>query len=280
MSDKSTAIRQDLSIGELEKMAKRLRRYVITMIATAGSGHPGGSLSATDIVTTLYFKIMRHDPKNPQWPDRDRFILSKGHAAPVLYAALAESGYFPIEELSTLRKLDSRLQGHTDRTLTPGVEMSSGSLGQGLSFGIGVALASRLDGRHYQTYVLLGDGECDEGQIWEAAMFAAHLKVDNLTAIVDKNELQLDGRTCDIMNLQPLADKWRAFNWHVLEINGHDIKQIVQAVKKANKIKGKPTVIIAHTIKGKGVSFMENNVDFHGKAPTPEEAARALKELE
>ena len=158
--------------------------------------------------------------------------------------------------------------------------MSSGSLGQGLSFGIGVALASRLDGRHYQTYVLLGDGECDEGQIWEAAMFAAHLKVDNLTAIVDKNELQLDGRTCDIMNLQPLADKWCAFNWHVLEINGHDIKQIVQAVKKANKIKGKPTVIIAHTIKGKGVSFMENNVDFHGKAPTPEEAARALKELE
>ena len=280
MSDKSKAIRQDLSIGELEKMAKRLRRYVITMIATAGSGHPGGSLSATDIVTTLYFKIMRHDPKNPQWPDRDRFILSKGHAAPVLYAALAESGYFPIEELSTLRKLDSRLQGHTDRTLTPGVEMSSGSLGQGLSFGIGVALASRLDGRHYQTYVLLGDGECDEGQIWEAAMFAAHLKVDNLTAIVDKNELQLDGRTCDIMNLQPLADKWCAFNWHVLEINGHDIKQIVQAVKKANKIKGKPTVIIAHTIKGKGVSFMENNVDFHGKAPTPEEAARALKELE
>ena len=280
MSDKSKAIRQDLSIGELEKMAKRLRRYVITMIATAGSGHPGGSLSAADIVTTLYFKIMRHDPKNPQWPDRDRFILSKGHAAPVLYAALAESGYFPIEELSTLRKLDSRLQGHTDRTLTPGVEMSSGSLGQGLSFGIGVALASRLDGRHYQTYVLLGDGECDEGQIWEAAMFAAHLKVDNLTAIVDKNELQLDGRTCDIMNLQPLADKWCAFNWHVLEINGHDIKQIVQAVKKANKIKGKPTVIIAHTIKGKGVSFMENNVDFHGKAPTPEEAARALKELE
>jgi len=280
MSDKSKAIRQDLSIGELEKMAKRLRRYVITMIATAGSGHPGGSLSATDIVTTLYFKIMRHDPKNPQWPDRDRFILSKGHAAPILYAALAESGYFPIEELSTLRKLDSRLQGHTDRTLTPGVEMSSGSLGQGLSFGIGVALASRLDGRHYQTYVLLGDGECDEGQIWEAAMFAAHLKVDNLTAIVDKNELQLDGRTCDIMNLQPLADKWCAFNWHVLEINGHDIKQIIRAVKKANKIKGKPTVIIAHTIKGKGVSFMENNVDFHGKAPTPEEAARALKELE
>ena len=280
MSDKSKAIRQDLSIGELEKMAKRLRRYVITMIATAGSGHPGGSLSATDIVTTLYFKIMRHDPKNPQWPDRDRFILSKGHAAPVLYAALAESGYFPIEELSTLRKLDSRLQGHTDRTLTPGVEMSSGSLGQGLSFGIGVALASRLDGRHYQTYVLLGDGECDEGQIWEAAMFAAHLKVDNLTAIVDKNELQLDGRTCDIMNLQPLADKWCAFNWHVLEINGHDIKQIIRAVKKANKIKEKPTVIIAHTIKGKGVSFMENNVDFHGKAPTPEEAARALKELE
>ena len=275
-----SSVKFDLSITELRRMAKQLRRHVITMIATAGSGHPGGSLSAADIVTALYFKIMRHDPNNPQWLDRDRFVLSKGHAAPVLYAALAECGYFPLEELSTLRKLDSRLQGHTDKTLTPGVEMSSGSLGQGLSFGIGIALAGKLNARDYQTYVLLGDGECDEGQIWEAAMAAAHFKIDNLTAIVDHNEIQLDGWNRDIMNLEPLADKWRAFNWHVLDINGHDISQILQAARKAKKIRQKPTVIIAHTVKGKGVSFMENNVDFHGKAPTAEQAEQALKELE
>ena len=274
-----TSAKLDLSLAELQRMAKQLRRHVITMIAKAGSGHPGGSLSAADIVTALYFKIMRHDPKNPQWPDRDRFILSKGHAAPVLYAALAECGYFPPEELSTLRKMDSRLQGHTDRTLTPGVEMSSGSLGQGLSFVIGIALAGKLDARDYQVYVLLGDGECDEGQIWEAAMAAAHYKIDNLTAIVDHNELQLDGRVRDIMSLEPLADKWRSFNWEVLDIDGHDINEILQAFKKAKQTRQRPTVIIAHTIKGKGVSFMENNVDFHGKAPTPQEAETALEEL-
>ena len=279
MTEPRTGVKFDLSIPELEKMAKQLRRDVITMIATAGSGHPGGSLSAADIVTALYFKVMRHDPKNPQWLDRDRFVLSKGHAAPILYAALAESGYFPLEELSTLRKLDSRLQGHTDRTLTPGVEMSAGSLGQGLSYGIGIALAGRLDKRDYQVYVLLGDGECDEGQVWEAAMFAPHHGVDNLTAIVDHNDLQLSGRVCDIMGLEPLVDKWRAFNWHVLEINGHDMGEILKALKKAREIKGKPTVIIAHTVKGKGVSFMEGNVDFHGKAPTAQEAEIALKEL-
>jgi transketolase len=269
----------NLSIPELEKMAKQLRRDVITMIATAGSGHPGGSLSAADIVTALYFKAMRHDPKNPQWPDRDRFVLSKGHAAPVLYAALAECGYFPVEELSTLRKLGSRLQGHTDRTLTPGVEMSAGSLGQGLSYGIGMALAGRLDKKNYRVYVLLGDGECEEGQVWEAAMFGPHHKMDNITAIVDHNDLQLDGRVCDIMAIEPLTDKWRAFNWNVLEINGHDMKEILQALKKAGEVRGKPTVIIAHTIKGKGVSFMEGNVDFHGKAPNPQETEQALKEL-
>jgi transketolase len=279
MTEPRTGVKLDLSLPELEKMAKQLRRHVITMIATAGSGHPGGSLSAADIVTALYFKVMRHDPKNPQWPDRDRFVLSKGHAAPILYAALAECGYFPVEELSTLRKLGSRLQGHTDRTLTPGVEMSAGSLGQGLSYGIGIALAGRLDKLNYQVYVLLGDGECDEGQVWEAAMFAPHHKVDNLTAIVDHNDLQLDGRVCDIMGLEPLTDKWRAFNWHVLEINGHDMGEILKALKKARDIKGKPTVIIAHTIKGKGVSFMEGNVDFHGKAPTAQETEIALKEL-
>ncbi len=279
MADLRTGAKFDLSVPELRKMAKQLRRHVITMIATAGSGHPGGSLSAADIVTALYFKVMRHDPKNTQWPDRDRFILSKGHAAPILYAALAECGYFPVEELSTLRKLGSRLQGHTDRTLTPGVEMSAGSLGQGLSFGIGIALAARLDKRDYHVYVLLGDGECEEGQIWEAAMSAPHFRIDNLTAIVDHNGIQLDGRCCDIMGLESLADKWRAFNWHVIEIDGHDMNQILHALEEAGKTKGRPTVIIAHTVKGKGVSFMENNVDFHGKAPTAQEAEIALKEL-
>jgi transketolase len=279
MADLRTGAKFDLSVPELEKMAKQLRRHVIQMIATAGSGHPGGSLSAADIVTALYFNVLRHDPKNQQWSDRDRFVLSKGHAAPILYAALAECGYFPVEELATLRKLGSRLQGHTDRTLTPGVEMSAGSLGQGLSFGIGIALAGRLDKRDYHVYVLLGDGECEEGQVWEAAMFAPHFQLDNLTAIVDHNEIQLDGRCCDIMGIEPLADKWRAFNWHVIEIEGHDMSQVLPALKEAGNIKGKPTVIIAHTVKGKGVSFMEGNVDFHGKAPNAQETEIALKEL-
>ncbi|MFB0556631.1 MAG: transketolase [Dehalococcoidia bacterium] len=270
----------NLSIEELKEMAKKLRRHVITMTATAGSGHPGGSLSAADIITALYFRAMHHNPQNPQWPDRDRFIMSKGHAAPILYAALAESGYFPIAELATLRKLDSRLQGHTDRNLTPGVEMSAGSLGMGLSFGIGVALAARLDHRDYRTYVLLSDGECDEGQTWEAALSAAHFKLDNLTVIVDRNRIQLTSWTRDIMNLEPLSQKWQAFGWHTIDIDGHDFNQILAAFQEAERIKNKPPVIIARTIKGKGVSFMENNPKFHGKAPSPEEAERALKELE
>ena len=261
-------------------MAKKLRRHVITMIATAGSGHPGGSLSAADIITALYFKVLRHDPRNPQWSERDRFILSKGHAAPILYAALAEAGYFPVAELATLRKLNSRLQGHADRKFTPGVEMSAGSLGMGLSFAIGVALASRLDSKTYRTYVLLSDGECEEGQTWEAALSAAHFKLDNLTTIVDCNGIQLSGWTCDIMNLEPFIQKWQAFGWHTIDIDGHDLDQILSACQGAKKIKNKPTVIIARTIKGKGVSFMENNVAFHGKAPTWEEAERAIKELE
>ena len=279
-SNTSAPAKFDLSLSELRDMAKKLRRHVIAMIAKAGSGHPGGSLSAADIVTTLYFKALHHNPKNPHWSDRDRFVLSKGHAAPILYAALAECGYFPVEELSTLRKLGSRLQGHTDMRLTPGVEMSSGSLGQGLSFGIGIALAGKMDARNYHVYVLLGDGECDEGQVWEAAMFAAHHNVDNLTAIVDHNTLQLDGKCCDVMGLEPLADKWKSFNWHVLEIDGHDISKILPALEKAKATTGKPTIIIANTIKGKGVSFMENNVDFHGKAPSAQETEIALKELE
>lgn len=264
----------------LEEIARTLRRHIITMTAKAGSGHPGGSLSATEIVTALFFKVMRHRSSDPDWAERDRFILSKGHAAPLLYAALAESGYFPVEELATLRKLDSRLQGHTDRASTPGVEMSAGALGQGLSFSVGVALTARLDSRDHRVYVLLGDGECNEGQVWEAVMAAAHFKVDNLVAIVDHNKQQLDGWTREIMNLEPLAARWRSFGWHAIEIDGHDFGQILPALEEAKGTKGQPTVIIAHTIKGKGVSFMENNVEFHGKAPTPEEAERALKELE
>ena len=261
-------------------MAKNLRRHVITMTATAGSGHPGGSLSAAEIITALYFRTLHHDPENPQWSERDRFVLSKGHAAPILYAALAEAGYFPVAELATLRKMDSRLQGHTDRNLTPGVEMSAGSLGIGLSFAVGVALAARVDSKTYQTYALLSDGECEEGQTWEAALAAAHFNLDNLTAMVDCNGMQLSGWTRDIMQLEPLIRKWQAFGWHVIDIDGHDFDQILTAFSKAEKMKGKPTVIIARTVKGKGVSFMENNVVFHGKAPTWQEAEKALKELE
>jgi len=269
-----------LSIAEMEAVARRLRRHIISMVGKAGSGHPGGSLSAVEIVTTLYFRVLRHNPQDPQWPERDRFILSKGHAAPLLYAALAECGYFPLDELGTLRQLDSRLQGHTDRTLTPGVEMSAGSLGQGLSFAIGVALAGRLNSQPYRVYVLLGDGECDEGQVWEAAMAAAHFKLDNLVAIVDRNQQQIDGWTRDVMELEPFAEKWRSFGWRVVEVDGHDLNQLITTFEQAQLVKGQPVVIIAHTTKGKGVSFMENNPDFHGKAPTAEQVEIALKELE
>ena len=269
-----------LSITEMEAMAKKLRRHIITMTGTAGSGHPGGSLSAVEIVTALYFRLLRHKPSDPKWADRDRFILSKGHAAPLLYATLAECGYLPVEELTTLRQLDSRLQGHTDRTLTPGVEMSAGALGQGLSFATGVALAGRLNSQDYQVYVLLGDGECDEGQVWEGAMAAAHFKVDNLVAIVDNNGLQIDGWNREVMNLEPFSQKWQAFGWHVIEVDGHNLTQLIDALNQAKLVKGQPAVVIAHTIKGKGVSFMENNYAFHGKAPTAAEVETALKELE
>jgi len=264
----------------MREKAKTLRRHIIAMTAKAGSGHPGGSLSAVEIVTALFFHMLRHDPRNPRWPDRDRFVLSKGHAAPLLYATLAETGYFPTAELLTLRQLDSRMQGHTDMTVTPGVEMSAGALGQGLSFAIGIALAGRLDRRDYRVYVLIGDGECDEGQVWEAAMAAAHFKVDNMVAIVDRNRQQIDGWTYEVMDTEPMDEKWHSFGWHTIEVDGHDLAQIIAALEEAKTIKGKPTAIIAHTTKGKGVSFMENNLDFHGTAPTPEEAERALKELE
>ena len=268
------------SVEELKAVAKKLRRHIITMTGKAGSGHPGGSLSSVEIVTTLYWKVLQHSPTDPQWADRDRFILSKGHAAPLLYAVLAECGYFPVAELSTLRQLDSRLQGHADRTATPGVEMSSGSLGQGLSFAIGVALAGRLNSQGYRVYALLGDGECDEGQVWEGAMAAAHFKLDSLVAIVDNNGLQISGWNCDVMNLEPLNKKWEAFGWHVIEVDGHDLTQLFNAFEQAKLVRGQPTVIIAHTVKGKGVSFMENNADFHGKAPSAAEVEIALKELE
>jgi transketolase len=268
------------SIADLPGLAKKIRRDIITMIGTAGSGHPGGSLSAVEILVALYFKVLNHHPADPHWAERDRFILSKGHAAPVLYATLAASGYLAEEELCTIRKIDSRLQGHPECGLTPGVEMSAGALGQGLSFGIGVTLAGRLNKKDYRTFVLLGDGECDEGQVWEAAMAAAHFKLDKLTAIVDHNGIQLDGWNKDIMNIEPLAQKWQSFGWNAIETDGHDIAQVIDALEKGKKVTGQPTVIIAHTVKGKGVSFMENNPDFHGKAPNAEEMKIALKELE
>ena len=279
--DKTKAeVFSSLSIKDLEFIAKRLRRHIIMMTGKAGSGHPGGSLSAVEIVTALYFRVLRHSPLDPRWSERDRFILSKGHAAPVLYAVLAECGYLPVDELCTLRQLNSRLQGHTDCRTCPGVEMSAGALGQGLSFAIGVALAGRLSSQDYRVYVLLGDGECDEGQVWEAAMAAAHFKLDNLVAIVDNNGQQIDGWNRDVMNLEPFAKKWQAFGWHVTEVDGHDLNQLITALEQAKSIKGQPPVIIAHTVKGKGVSFMENNPDFHGKAPNAEQVQIALKELE
>ncbi len=268
-----------LSIPEMEAMARKIRRHILNMIGKANSGHPGGSLSAVEILTALYFRVLKHDPTNPKWPERDRFILSKGHGAPVLYAALAECGYVAVEELMTLRQMDSCFQGHTDCHLTPGVEMSAGSLGQGLSFAVGTALAGKLDGLSYKVFTLLGDGECDEGQVWEAAMAAAHFKADNLIAIVDKNEIQLDGWTKDIMNNEPFADKWRGFGWRVFEVDGHNVAKVAEVLENTKKVAGQPSVVIAHTVKGKGVSFMENNPDFHGKAPTPTELEKALKEV-
>ncbi|HNU36020.1 MAG TPA: transketolase [Methanomassiliicoccales archaeon] len=256
-----------------------LRRHVIRMIHAAGSGHPGGSLSSADIVTALFFKVMDHSPERKDLQDRDHFILSKGHAAPIYYAALAESGYFPVDELLTLRKLHSRLQGHPSRVKTPGVEMSTGSLGQGLSVANGLALALRLQGLDRKVYCLCGDGEMAEGQIWEAAMFASHNHLDNVIAIVDRNGLQIDGRTEDVMALEPLADKWKAFGWNVMFMDGNDMWQVLETLNEARQHKGGPTVIVAKTVKGKGVSFMEGNVGFHGKAPNQKEYEQAMHEL-
>src|SRR3989338_4497834 len=269
----------DNQIKELENKARQIRRLIVQMLAKAGSGHPGGSLSAADLISALFFVVLRHNPQAPNWPERDRFHLSKGHCCPLWYAVLAEAGYFPLEKLWTLRQLCSILQGHPDRR-TPGVAVASGSLGQGLSVGLGMSLAAKIDQKDYRVYVLMGDGEIQEGNIWEAAMAASHYKRDNLCAILDYNGFQIDGKTKDIMNLEPLTAKWQAFGWHTIEIDGHKMQEILSAYDEAKGIKDKPSIIIAHTIKGKGVSFMENVVDFHGRAPTKEEAERALKELQ
>jgi transketolase len=265
-------------IKELEEKERQIRILIIDMLSRAGSGHPGGSLSSTDILTCLYFSVMRHNPNDPAWPDRDRFHLSKGHCCPALYAVLAETGYFPKSELTTLRKIGCMLQGHPDRHI-PGIEVCSGSLGQGLSVALGMSLAGRLDKKDYRVHCLMGDGEIQEGNIWEAAMAAAHFKCDNLCAILDYNGFQIDGRVSEVMAIEPLSDKWRSFGWHVLEIDGHNMGAIHKAFDAAKKIKGKPSIIIAKTIKGKGVSFMENVVDFHGRAPSKDETPVAIKEL-
>jgi transketolase len=249
------------------------------MIYEAQAGHPGGSLSAADIVTALYFRIMKVDPENPDWEDRDRFVLSKGHACPVWYAALAERGYYEKSHLKTLRKLNSILQGHADMIKTPGVDMTVGSLGQGICAGIGMALSGKLRKKDYHVWVVIGDGECQEGAVWEAAMAGAKWKLDNLTVILDNNGIQNDTFTPDVMPVEPLVDKWRAFNWNVIEIDGHDMVAIVEALEEALTIKGKPTIVIAETVKGKGVSFMENVPAWHGKAPDPAQRMTAIAEI-
>lgn len=266
-------------IVALEGQARQLRRDALIMIHRRGAGHPGGSLSAADIVAVLFFHKLRLDPQRPDWPERDRFILSKGHASAILYAALARRGFFPVSDLERWGELDCHLQGHPDRLKTPGVEMTSGILGHGVAIGAGLALAARLKSRRYRVYVLLGDGECQAGIIWEGAMLAARYRLSNLTAIVDYNGVQLDGPVHEVMPLEPLAEKWRAFNWAVLEINGHNVRQIMEALDTAAEIHHCPTVIIAHTTKGKGVSFMENEAAWHGIAPNDAQLAQALAEL-
>lgn len=266
-------------LADVGRRVKRVKRNILRMIHKAGSGHPGGSLSCVEVLSVLFFREMRHRPREPGWVGRDRFVLSKGHAAPALYAVLAECGYFPVSELWGLRKFGRLLQGHPHFGI-PGVEVSTGSLGQGLSVACGMALAGRLDGRKSRVFVLLGDGECDEGQIWEAAMLASHYRLDNLVAFVDRNGLQIDGPTEKVMSVEPLADKWRSFGWNVVEIDGHDLSAISSAVGLAGKVRRRPTVVIAHMVKGKGVSFMEWAVEYHGKAPSSEELERALCEID
>ncbi|WP_026510089.1 MULTISPECIES: transketolase [unclassified Butyrivibrio] len=265
---------------ELQKIANEVRKGIVTAVHAAGAGHPGGSLSAADIYTYLYFEEMNIDPKDPVKADRDRFVLSKGHTAPGLYSVMAQRGYFPVEELKTLRKLGSRLQGHPSMQYLPGLDMSSGSLGQGISVACGMALSAKLDNKDFRTYTLLGDGEIEEGQVWEAAMFAGFRKLDNLVVIVDNNGLQIDGPVDQVCSPYPIDKKFEAFNFHVINIDAHDFDAIRAAFKEARETKGQPTAIIAHSIKGKGVSFMENQVSWHGVAPNDEEYAKAMEDLE
>jgi transketolase len=269
----------ELNEQQLREIARQMRRDIISMLAEAGSGHPGGSLSAVEILAYLYFRELRVDPQNPAWSDRDRFVLSKGHAAPALYTALAARGFFPREELLTVRKINCRLQGHPDMKKVPGIDMSTGSLGQGISAAVGMGLAGKLDKKDYRVFALLGDGEIEEGQVWEAAMAAAHYKVDNLIAFLDHNGLQIDGPITEVMSPEPMEDKFRAFGWHVERVNGHSFTEIAAALEAAKKVQGKPKMIIADTVKGKGVSFMENELGWHGNAPSKEQAEKALAEL-
>ena len=269
----------DKKLKFLEEMANTIREDIIETLLTAGSGHSAGPLGMADIFTAFYFHILKHDPKNPYWPDRDRLVLSNGHICPVRYVTMAHAGYFPLEELKTLRKINSRLQGHPHRAALPGVETTSGPLGSGLSQAVGMALAARLDKKKYRVYCALSDGEHDSGNTWEAIQFAGKNKLSNLTVVVDRNNIQIDGFTENIMPLEPFAKKYEAFNWHVLEVDGHNIEQFVDAVNEARAIYEKPTVIIAHTVPGKGVSFMENDFNWHGKPPNAEEAKQALQEL-
>ncbi len=266
-------------VRDLAETARQIRLEILRMTAAAGSGHPGGSLSAADILTCLYFDVMRLDPANPGWPERDRFVLSKGHAAPVLYAALALRGYFPREWLLTLRRLGSPLQGHPHMRATPGVEVSTGSLGQGLSMAVGMAAAAKLDRAKWRVYCLLGDGETQEGQVWEAANAGRQYRLDNLTAIIDHNGLQIDGRVEDVMSVEPLRDRWEAFGWKVFEVDGHDIAELSRTFETTRDVRGAPTLLICHTTKGKGVSFMEGRAEWHGKAPSQEQLAKAIAEL-
>lgn len=267
-------------LKELKKTATRIRKHVINEVFSAASGHPGGSLSCTDILTVLYFHEMRIDPSNPRWEDRDRFVLSKGHSSPALYGTLAERGFFPVEELAKFRHIDSHLQGHPSLKDTPGVDMTTGSLGQGISAAVGMAIAGKIDKKEYRVYAILGDGEIQEGQVWEACMAAAHYKLDNLTAFLDHNGLQIDGKITDVMSPEKVEDKFKAFGWNTIVIDGHDMEQIADAIEKAKATKGKPTMIIAETVKGKGVSFMENEVGWHGTAPNQEQRDKAIAELD
>lgn len=267
-------------INRLKLNSVKIRKHIIEMLYRAKSGHPGGSLSCVDALVSLYFIHMNHKPKKPLDTDRDRFILSKGHAAPALYATLAEAGYFDVKELNKLRQINCMLQGHPVCKCTPGIEASTGSLGHGLSFAIGVALAGKLDKKDYHVYVMLGDGETNEGQVWEAAAVASHYKLDNLVAMIDRNYLQIDGSTEDVLRLEPVKDRWSSFGWYVIEIDGHDFNQIINALKEAKDHERQPSLIILNTVKGKGVSFMENNVDFHGVPPNEMERNLAIEELE